>query len=477
MKSKIEGFLGGHIYPVLMILISFAIWSFKYYIPDDEILSLSINCSFFLTVPFFLILVFYKNTVYTLPILLSMLFTLGVPNIGIETFDQAFLGFFNIGFVLFGTIIHLIKYRVRFKLKSVGLSLILVSISFIIPLLYTEIVPVAVLLSLLGPLYLFVYLFYANTITGNQVHYLMRSFASIGLFLSFQLVSMWYISYLSYEGTDVLRDFLFIFPKGSLSIPGWGNINDLTIHLVLISGTVIYYLHKYPKSIMPWLYLGWIAFWIYISGSRGSIVTITISAIGSVIYAIFKRNKRQLINLGISTLIAVALMYILSPLIKEVWDTFFATIDFDDPNYMLTGRVELWWDHEYSAWNEFLRYPWFGRGWYTELFLLSSSENRVTIYHSTIFQVLATGGIFGILILIYHWYQIGLLLRKNIKIKAVSAFIFTLILTGIHGLFDNTQYMLHYSIVTYAAFAVIDNVASSHTNDILEVAYKTLVEA
>src|SRR5690606_30688379 len=124
-----------------------------------------------------------------------------------------------------------------------------------------------------------------------QVHYLMRVFALLGIMLSLQLFSGWLYGLSLYEGDNVLRDFLIIFPTDFL--PGWSNINDLTILLVLFSSSIIYYLHKYPKSIFPWLLLGWIGFWIYISDSRGSIVTITISALGCFIYAIFKRDKRS----------------------------------------------------------------------------------------------------------------------------------------------------------------------------------------
>ncbi len=477
MKSKIERFLGGHLYPVLIVIISFVVWSFKYYIPDNIILTLSLSCLFLLTIPLCLVLIFYKNTIYTVPLMLALLFTLGAPNMGVDTFNLAIIGFINIALVIGGMIAHLVKYKVKLKLRSIGLSLILVSVSFIIPLIYTPFALLAIMLSLLGPLYLFVYLFYVNTIQGNQFNYLMRVFASLGLFLSFQMVAMWFVGFLSWEGTNLLRDFVSIFPQDLLNTPGWGNVNDLMIQLILFSSSVIYYLHKYPKNIMPWMYLGWIAFWIYVSNGRGSIIAITLFSLGCVVYAIFKHDKRQLLNLGVAALIAIILMLILSPLVQSAFESFFSSITFYDPNTMLSGRLTLWINHEYSAWNEFLRYPIFGRGWYTAPSILELDEVRLTMYHSTFFHILATGGIFGILVLGFHWYQIGGLLKKHIKIKTVVAFTFAFILTQLHGLIDNTQYMIHYSIVTYIAIAIIDSYNFSAENDILEVENNPIVEA
>lgn len=465
--KQIESFLKGHMYPLIIILIGFLIWSYKYYIPSEALLSVSFYSLFLLSIPFFLISYFFKNSVYTIPIILVMLFSLGIPDMGLDTFDVALTGFISIFLIILGFIVHLIKFKVKLKLKTIGLSLALAAISFFIPVIYSPFAPVGVMLSLLGALYFLIFLYYANTIEGNQLHYLMRVFALLGLMLSFQIVSIWFVGLSTYTGTNIIADFINIFPSSELGLPGWGNMNDLTIHLVLFTSVVIYYLHKYPKHIFPWLFLGWVGFWIYVSNARGSMVTITLAALGTILYAIFKRNKRQLINLAISVVLAIILLIVLEPLVKQVFDSFFNTIDFNDPNTMLTGRITLWIEHEASALNEFLRNPIFGTGWYNERFILAPGENRITIYHSTFFQVLATGGIVGIMILIYHFICVFKLFKTHIKYKAVSALMFTYLLSQLHGLMDNTQYMLHFSVVTYIAFAVIENIPKSDDETLL----------
>jgi len=457
LKEKIEKLLSGHIYPVLVAAIALLIWSFRYYIPDEQLISVSFFSLFLLSMPFFLISITFKNTIYTLPIIFGMVFSLGITDMGIHTIDVALVGFLNILLVIAGMVAHVIIFKPKIQLKTLGVSLILVSISFILPEISKPFTLVGFTLSLLGVLYLIIYLYYANTIEGNQLHYLMRIFMLTGLMLTLQLVIMWYDGFLVWEGTDFILDFPKMFNLGSGSQPGWGNTNDLTIHIVLFSASVIYYLYKYPKKLFPWLFLAFSAFWIYLSNARSSMITVSILGIATITYAIFKRNKRQLINLLVTTILAGIVLVIFLPTVQEIYESFISTIDFEDPNSMLTGRLTLWFYHEDSAWLSFLKNPVIGTGWYNQLWILGEQQNRITIYHSTIFQVLATGGLFGMFVLIYQLVCIGRIFKKNIRFKAVSAFLLTYLISQLHGLIDNTQYMIHFSVITYITFAVFDN--------------------
>src|SRR5690606_15951469 len=259
LKTRIENFLNGRIYPYVIVLISLIIWSFSLYLPIESQMSVTLYSLFLLTIPFCLLLIFFKNTAYTIPILYVILFTLGIQKMGIDTIDVATLGFIHIILVLIGFIYHLIRYRVHFKLKTLGLSLILASISFMIPLIYQPFDEVSLILILLLPLYTFIYLFYANTLTDARKT-LMRTFVALGLMLSLQIVAIWIKGYTLLVDVNIFEDFFDIFPDKIT--PGWGNINDLTIHLTLFTAGSIYYIDKYPKSIFPYLSIGWNAFWI-----------------------------------------------------------------------------------------------------------------------------------------------------------------------------------------------------------------------
>lgn len=453
--SKLEKIFKSHFYILFVVSVAFLIWSYRYFVPSDKIIGLTFNSMFLLTIPLVIILSFFKTTIYTAPLLISCLFFIGFTDNDISTIDVALSGIINIILIVTGYVIHFIRFKPKFKLKHLGLGLLLASISYVIPLFYTPINNVSILLVFLVPFYLVTYLFYANTIQKNELNYLMRTFIYVSLMLTFQLISLM---------SNGFSNFTFLYDKTAfqkifLDSLGWGNVNDLTIQLVLMSASIIYLLKKY-KNIVPWLYLGWIGFWIILSDSRGSIVTISLFALGVVIYTIFKGRKHQKINLAISVFILGIFIYVFKDLVSYIFESFFSTIDFDNPNDMLTGRLTLWFDPEFGALTVFKRYPIFGSGWNTPHWFLSE-QNRITVYHSTFYQVLATGGVIGILILIFHFYEVIKLFIKKKQFIAVKAFMFTYLLTQLHGLMDNTQYMIHYSVVTLIAFAVIDNAEGS----------------
>ena len=141
--------------------------------------------------------------------LLAILFTLGMTGMNIDSVKSSLLGFMS-GFLMLGSIIfHLIYYKVKFKLKSLGISLILISISFLIPLLYTPFNEVSLLLSSLGLIYLVVYLFYANTISANQINKLVRYLGFIALLLSLQLFIIWLNGLLKWENGNIIGPSIF----------------------------------------------------------------------------------------------------------------------------------------------------------------------------------------------------------------------------------------------------------------------------
>lgn len=458
IKQRLEKFLAGHIYILLIAVMSLFIWSTAFYLTPDMNMSTTLIGILILSVIFFLILFFYENTVYTIPIILSLLFTIGIADINIESIDAMTLGFISAGLIFLGFVVHLIKFKVKLKLNSLGVSLILVAVSFFIPMLYRPFTQTNLLLSCMGLLYLFVFLFYSNTIKGNQMNYLFRNMAMIGLMLSFQLVFMFGHSLLTnpeFQNVNIYEKFLDIFPASNVDLPGWGNVNDLTIHIVLSCAAVFYYLRKYPKNLLPWLSLGWVAVWIMISFSKGSMVTILVVALGAVIYAIFKRDKRQIINLGIITALVGIILLLNIPIVTQMIEDYKSSVD-EGPESFLSGRLQLWWDHPQSAVGLFQQYPVFGYGWDTPLFILAPGQNRSTIYHSTFFQVLATGGVFGVAVLVFHFVQIGLLIKRKPMDVGKYAILFTYAVTQAHGMVDNTQWMVHYTVMTLVMFSVMD---------------------
>ena len=147
MKKTLNRFIESRFFPLAIILIALTIWSYKFYLKDDNLTTYTFLSIFLLSIPFSLLVIFKKDTIYSTMPLLAILFTLGMTGMNIDSIKSSLLGFMS-GFLMLGSIIfHLIYYKVKFKLKSLGISLILISISFLIPLLYTPFNEVSLLLS------------------------------------------------------------------------------------------------------------------------------------------------------------------------------------------------------------------------------------------------------------------------------------------------------------------------------------------
>src|SRR5690606_25935690 len=129
------------------------------------------------------------------------------------------------------------------------------------------------------------------------------------------------------QNVSIYENFLEIFPANKVDLPAWGNMNDFTMHIVLSCTAGCYHMRKYPKNLLPWLVLGWVAIWIMISFSKGSMVTIVIVFLGAVIYAIFKRDKHQIMNLGIIFVIIAVIILLNLPIVTQLIEDYKESVD------------------------------------------------------------------------------------------------------------------------------------------------------
>ena len=106
----------------------------------------------------------------------------------------------------------------------------------------------------------------------------------------------------------------------------------------------------------------------------------------------------------------------------------------------------------------FKEFPLFGAGWSYQL--EANNDNRIQIFHSTIFQTLAISGIFGLIsLIIYLLTSIFLFIRK--MSFAVAVLLFSWLATMIHGLFDNTVHMVIYTILCIFILVAVENEATT----------------
>ncbi len=445
MKEKVEKYLNSHYYLLTICGVSLLIWSFKYYVSVSQILPVTFIALTPLALIWFLLCLYFDNTIYTIPIALALLFTIGATNLDLNTIHHILWAVAPIVLFIGGIITHLIKHKIKFRLNRLGIGLSLAAVSFLIPLIYTPFSGNALVLSLLGTLYLMIYLFYSNTIKGNQLPFLFKTLTYIACLLASQL-------------TIILAHFIFTFPGGmregfnqlsnllDVNLPGWGNINDLTIHLVLYSAALLYQLRTKPKDL---------------SFSRASMFTIILVGLFMIIISIKNRDKRQLTYLYCFLGVAVLFLLILLPFISHLLNDFSQFFD-KGWNFLLSNRPEIW-KHGFAV---FKKYPWFGAGWLIDSHF-GEFQGQITVYHSTIFQVLATGGIFGMLVLLYHLFEVSLLFKNSKSKVAKWSILITYLITQIHGLMDNTQYMIFYTTSTLIMFSILERADDITTHDYL----------
>lgn len=450
--NKFKNFLSSFWYIIAIAFLSYLTWIFKFFFTGNLLINITFTMVLILSLIFGLILLLFDNTIYSIPIALSLLFSIGITGIDINTISVAALGFVSAAVIILSIVIHMFKFKVKIKLNNLGIGFILVAASFLIPLLYRGLTKENSLVSFLGPIYLLIYLFYSNTIKKDQISYLFRTLFIMSFLLSFQLIAIFVFGIIDCPEPNLYKAILHMIPRWDVNIVGWGNINDLTIHLILFSSSAIYYMRKFPTKIFPWLQLLFISFVIVVSFARGSMVALALLW-GVVFILSIKYRKIGLLKKFMVTLLSILLILIIfNELTVDIINNFLNSLN-GGANNMLSGRLTL---YQYAI-EAFKNYPFFGSGW-GDLDTFNnhwSGYNRIVVYHSTFFHVLATGGIFGILILIFHLYQIFKLLFTHRNFAKIAIAI-TYIITQLHGLFDNTQYMLNYTISTIIIFAVLE---------------------
>ena len=453
MKIKIINFLESNFYISLIFLYSLLMWSSQFFVSANNLLNILLILYLPLAAVFMLILFFIDNSKYTIPIVLAMLFSFSYVDINIDTVNHISLGFITILFLILGILVFLIKNRVKIKLNTLGFSFILICLSFFIPLSYRPINEASILIPGISIIYLVLYLFYSNTIQSNFTSYLMRIFCLASLLLLAQLSFLFINAILVNNSLTALLSI-------NVDAPGWGNINDLTIQLVLFSSGWIYFLLKQPKKLLFYLVIFLIYSFIIISLSRGSIITYTVLLIILITYLMKKHLRTSLYNLFITSTFFFILLLVFLPIFQSAIISLYNQTHGSTINEISNSRIIIWQE----AFRVFRDFPVFGASWYTDVFFLNPDQNRITVFHSTFFQVLATGGLFGIFVLGFHWYKVATIFKSSKHFLISHIFLVVFILTQLHGLFDNTQYMLVYTVTTLFMFVCLEKL-TIHNKD------------
>lgn len=454
--KKIESFLKSNYYPLIIATLGFIGWA----LPTNF---LWLNNVLILLVILFLVLIlsFYKNTKYIIPILISIMFMINVQEIGAKDLEGVTIYHFILGLIIVGLIINFIRFKVKFRFDFIAFGLLLIALSYFIPLAYMPITNAVYSVSITGIVYVLVYVFFISTsklTTDEILNYFF--FASLQL-LTIMVYKMG-TGFLELIKQNNLEDTISKGLKNGWGGTdyGFGNINDLTIHLAILSSGIFYKVFKNPKKYFYWIFavIGVTA--IVFSGSRGGLITLFLTLLAYYIVLLARGSKEHIIAVHVLMFGALALMLANTKIISILYENFIQG-GFGDLDVFSTGRITLYKE----AIEVFKEYPVFGAGWTT---LEANNVDRIQVFHSTVFHTLAIGGVFGAIAVTVYVVASYQAMFKNRKFNVLILGI-PWTTTMIHGLFDNTVHMVIFTLLTILMFTGIktENQAEVNSKDIM----------
>lgn len=443
IKEKGEQFLKSNWYFLSLLVFIFIAWHVQ---AGPEISGMT----FFnavglisLLVFWFIIVSIYDNMAYGIPIILGFSYLLNSKDLNLKTFTA--LVPLLIGAILFvaGTVIHLIRFRRKIKVGRLTIGLSLIAAANLIPLIYVEFSFALLVLSLVGIYHLLGYTLF-NNYADVDIKYFFRFIYALSWLLVIQTLSR-YTGYVIANGVSSI-------PKGietswgGFNNFGWGVINDVFIHLMLMLPIHVYYIIKRPNNFWYWIGFLIIGLTFVVSGSRGGVMGLFIQ-IPLYIYVFIRYgNYKVRRNLALFAVIILGVLIGSVKIIEYIIDGFLKSLE-NDPS---TGRIDLY-RRAIEVWKQ---HPLFGGGWMAET-MKWGSDRRVIVYHSTFFHTLAIMGIFGVLAVIINWYESFVIMVKRIGLEK------WLILIGFigsqaYGMIDITQHAAFYMILLVTQLSVIE---------------------
>jgi O-antigen ligase len=460
---KLEKFLNSGLYIAIVSLFVLFMWSsYKETPPFDFNLINMIGFMILVAVLCF-IFVAYENTMYGLPIIVSLLFILNKSDMTFETSTS--LGFPIIAMTIFlmSFVVHIIRFKPRLQRKTFFHGFALIAFGYIAALIYLPFDIQAVPVSLLGFLFLFFYVFFSNTSKSN-LEYLFKIMFFANLLLTFQLFIYTYRGYMTYTDLDFFTR-LFL---GWLRNLGWANTNDMCFYIALTLPSYFYFLAKKPKNYWLWFLLILPIIAVILTKSRGGLISFGLSGLLSMILFYVKGPKKHYLHWGVMIAIPLFTLVLFSRFFLE-WFQILISVEGEGLDAFASSRIYFYTE----GMKIFLQYPIFGGGW---LSILSFPfDGRLFMFHSTLIQVLATMGLFGLYALIVHYFQIFNYMLKEITFEKYL-FIIGYIATQIHGLVDNVQYALPYSMLIVTILAMYETSEKKTSFELVDGRYQFILQ-
>lgn len=441
---KIEKFLNSDFYPLLIAVIGVIAW-----VLPSSLLWLNYTLVSLILLVGVLILSFYSKTKYVIPIILSLAFMINMQDMGVEQVQGISIFHFMVLLAIAGLVVHFIRFRHKVRFDWIAFSLLLIAISYLIPMIYMPFSGMLLSISLSGFIYLAIYLFVKNTaqVKTDEV-FVYFFYASLQL-MAIMAISMGQGFYELYQNGHELSE---IFRRGFITSwgrtdYGFGNINDLIIHLTILSSGIFYKLIKKPKNYSYWLVVILSLVLVVLSSSRAGFLSFASLMLVYFLMIFAYGEKHQMIVATTLFVLAGVLLFFARDYVAIYVDAFMGN-GVDDIDGFSSGRITLY----KQALDVFREYPLFGGGW--AYVFEADNVNRIQIYHSTIFHTLAVTGLFGMFAVGTFTIATYVTILRRLKLNTLI-FLVPWIMTTLHGLIDNTIHMVIYMGLAAIMFAAI----------------------
>lgn len=386
----------------------------------------------------FVLLIFVKNSIYVIPFLLNILFMISQTSWDTESIPMYL--YLGPAVVLIGLIIHSVRFKVKIFKGKFFLGLLILGIAMITStIINADSYDMNFFFIILGTtLLVFLYGFFANSIEGDNLLYLIKIFVIIGVMIAFQVFYYYIDYYLQFgEITTALQ-------HKTIDL-GWGISNFVATYLIMFISAIVFFVKKYK------LHLFWIILMLFeiimliFTLSRAGIIAFSITFILLILFMFIKYDHKLnlLLNLSLGALIFSIIGYFAKEYFLTIWQRL-EMLRLDD-----SGRIELW----YEARDVFMANPIFGGGFFARS--TSTLSNELRMFHNTILHTLACFGIIGGIGLLVQLISIlRIFLYKLTQEKAIL--LIALIGANIHGMVDNVYFMPQYMIIMFIVIAVVE---------------------
>lgn len=435
------------IYVAILMLIS--LLGFMY----STIVGLSI-----LIIISFIMLIMTFDISVTIPVTTFILF---VINSGFQNDEiPIVLIIFGIIYVL---MLVIFSFKNGFKLKKMRsfYGLLGLAIMNIIPIFYSSHIPsensILYFLFFLDLCYFLVYIIYVNGINKNSIKILSISMSYLCLLLSLEC----FVMVLRLKDTvENIFDLWYYM--------GWGLCNEAGIMICFSLPFIFYLMAKCDNKKMLIINNAKVIIalvGILLTTSRGSYIFGFIEIIGLYLIIIFNGKLKKEIKLMIIAqgIVAFILVIAFSGSIVDVVDTVFPK-GLDN-----NGRINLF-KEAIEVWKKDGLNIVFGGGYNAVLKTLTTAFGKQLapqVFHSTFFETLAIGGIFGVIMLIVHFTEKYYNLYKMDKVFMIIIG-FGYIIVDTYGMIDNTYHMYYYMIPLVITLSCIDTAIYYKNEDISE---------